>query len=131
MKPKDTKPEIVLRDALSATGFEFETHCSDLPGTPDLVFRRERIAVFVHGCFWHGHTCQYTRGFRAKTEGWESRQEETKEKDLRVISSLKEEGWRPIIAWECRLNANLESEVSRIRRFIAQELLSVSTSERS
>jgi DNA mismatch endonuclease, patch repair protein len=131
MKPTNTQPELILQTALMDQGYRFETHCRGIPGTPDIVFRAEKIAVFVHGCYWHAHTCQYTKEFRAKRQGWESRQQVTKEKDLSVLEILREDGWRPVISWECRLQENLDAEVRRIAAFLDQERRSLSTSETS
>ena len=120
MKSENTKPELQLQSALKANKISFETHCRDIPGTPDIAFRSQRIAIFVNGCFWHAHICRFTRQFLAKAGGWEKRQQLVKEKDLQLLEILKEDGWRPLIVWECQLKDNYNSEIKRVLNFVNQ-----------
>jgi DNA mismatch endonuclease (patch repair protein) len=100
---QNTKPEMRVRSAAHRLGFRFRLHRKDLPGSPDLVFPSRRIALFVHGCFWHGHDCR--RGCRipaTNAEYWEGKIRRNRERDARVQGELAAMGWRPLVIWECQ-----------------------------
>lgn len=102
IKAKDTKPEMVIRKMLHAAGFRFRLHDKRLPGKPDLVLPKYRTAVFVHGCFWHGHeSCSLFRIPKSKTEFWEEKISQNIKRDSRNISELLASGWRVLVIWEC------------------------------
>lgn len=106
---RNTKPEIVVRKALFAAGFRFRLHGKDLPGRPDVVLPRRRIAVFVHGCFWHAHPgCRYAKIPATRRNFWEGKLAANVERDRRVRDSLLSAGWRVLVVWEC---ATRSSEV--------------------
>lgn len=98
----DTKPEMAVRRAAHAMGLRFRLHRNDLPGTPDIVFPRRRIAMFVHGCFWHRHAdCPYAAVPSTRPEFWSAKFRKNIERDRRVDQQLVELGWRVAIIWEC------------------------------
>ena len=104
VKGRNTKPEMQVRRAAHALGFRFRLHRKDLPGSPDLVFPRLKTAVFVHGCFWHGHDC--ARGSRApKTNAdyWRAKIARNMARDARVRDELEALGWAVETIWECEL----------------------------
>lgn len=104
VKGRDTNPEMQVRRAAHALGFRFRLHRKDLPGSPDLVFPRLKTAVFVHGCFWHGHDC--ARGARApKTNAdyWRAKIARNVARDARVRGELEALGWAVETIWECEL----------------------------
>lgn len=104
VKSRDTKPEMVVRRAAHALGYRFRLHRKDLPGSPDLAFPRFKKAIFVHGCFWHGHDC--ARGARKpKTNAayWEQKIARNKARDARVRGELAALGWESLTIWECEL----------------------------
>jgi DNA mismatch endonuclease (patch repair protein) len=104
VKSKNTKPELKVRRLVHAMGYRFRLHRKDLPGSPDLVFARRRAVIFVHGCFWHGHTCK--RGARQpkdNAEYWQTKITRNKDRDLRVKGELEAVGWRCLVLWECEL----------------------------
>lgn len=104
VKGKDTTPELIVRRMVHAMGYRFRLHRKDLPGKPDLVFPKFRKAIFVHGCFWHGHDC--ARGARipkANAEYWRSKITRNGLRDTANIVALKSLGWRTAIIWECEL----------------------------
>lgn len=116
----DTKPEMVVRRRLHAAGLRFRLHRKDLPGRPDLVLPRLRIAVFVHGCFWHGHE-ECDRGRRrpkTRTEFWDRKLQENRGRDARVAAELQALGWRVVTVWECetKRTTNLERALEPILR---------------
>ena len=104
VKSADTKPEIALRKALFARGFRYRLHVKGLPGKPDLVFPKYCAAIFVHGCFWHGHDC--ARGARVPKSNrayWTAKIARNKERDQKTVKALAHSGWRVYVVWECEL----------------------------
>lgn len=102
VRRRDTKPEMLLRRALWARGLRYRLHASDLPGTPDLVFRGARVAVFVHGCFWHRHEgCRRATTPKSNREYWLPKFERNVERDRRKEEALRRLGWRIAVVWEC------------------------------
>lgn len=99
---KNTGPEIRTRKAAHALGLRFRLHRSSLPGTPDLVFPKRRVALFVHGCFWHRHPgCSKASTPGTRSEYWEDKFKANVARDRRVSEMLKAAGWRVAIVWEC------------------------------
>jgi DNA mismatch endonuclease (patch repair protein) len=97
----NTKPEIIVRKALFATGFRFRLHRKDLPGCPDIVLPRLRVAIFVHGCFWHVHQgCRHARIPTSRREFWEAKLAANVARDVRAVDALLLEGWRVLVVWE-------------------------------
>jgi len=110
VKSTDTKPEMAVRRFVHPLGYRFRLHRKDLPGTPDLVFPRLQKVVFIHGCFWHGHTCK--RGNRipkSNREYWTSKIAGNRERDQLNQARLKAQGWNVFIAWECQIKELLAS----------------------
>ncbi|HEY0293658.1 MAG TPA: very short patch repair endonuclease [Hansschlegelia sp.] len=106
VKSRDTKPEMIVRRAAHALGYRFRLHRKDLPGSPDLVFPSRRKAVFVHGCFWHGHDCaRGARAPKANAEYWSAKIARNMARDERVRGELAELGWETLTIWECELKA--------------------------
>ncbi|MFC8304855.1 very short patch repair endonuclease [Specibacter sp. NPDC057265] len=104
IRGKDTKPEMLVRRMLFAAGYRYRLHAKDLPGTPDVVFRGRRRAVFVNGCFWHSHHCPGgTRKPGTNAEFWEAKRARTIERDREAIARLADLGWTSITVWECEL----------------------------
>lgn len=103
IRGKDTKPEILIRKALHARGLRYRLHAGDVPGRPDIVFPRFRAAVFVHGCFWHGHDCPLFRLPGTRTEFWREKIQRNRARDTAVAAGLDAAGWRRATVWECAL----------------------------
>ncbi|MHC2018695.1 very short patch repair endonuclease [Methylobacterium sp. CM6247] len=102
VRQRDTKPEIVVRRVAHALGFRFRLHRRDLPGSPDLVLPRHKVAVFVHGCFWHRHPgCRSASTPKANAEFWSDKFDRNVERDARKERELRALGWRVLIIWEC------------------------------
>lgn len=104
VKGRDTKPEIALRKKLFALGLRYRLNVKDLPGKPDLVFPRHKTVVFVHGCFWHGHSCK--RGNRQPKQNadyWKDKIARNMARDQKNTAELKKLGWRVITVWECEI----------------------------
>jgi DNA mismatch endonuclease (patch repair protein) len=98
----NTKPERVVRTLLHAEGFRFRLH-ADLPGKPDLVFPRYKAALFVHGCFWHGHDCRLFRWPATRAEFWRTKIGHNRARDTEVLQALASAGWRVGVIWECAM----------------------------
>lgn len=103
IRGKDTKPEIVIRKGMHEMGFRFRLHSAHLPGKPDPVLSRYRAAIFVHGCFWHGHDCHLFRVPSTRQEFWQAKIAGNSERDRKVIAALKRLGWRQLVIWECAI----------------------------
>lgn len=104
IKGSNTKPEIYLRQMLHRAGFRFRLHRKDLPGRPDIVLPKYKTAIFVNGCFWHGHKdCKHFRLPKSRTEFWKGKIESNIARDKRNLALLKKSGWNPIVVWECKL----------------------------
>jgi DNA mismatch endonuclease, patch repair protein len=106
VKGKDTKPEWLVRRYLFGKGFRYRLHDKKLPGKPDLVFRKHKTVVFIHGCFWHGHEgCKYSRLPGTNADWWMRKIQATKEHDKKVVSQLTDLGWKVLFVWECELKS--------------------------
>lgn len=108
IKGKDTKPEILVRKFLHTQGFRFRLHVKKLPGTPDLFLRKYNTAIFVHGCFWHGHqNCKVAHIPKTRTEYWQTKIQKNIERDSLQVIKLTQLGLNVITIWECQLKATL------------------------
>ena len=115
IRQRDTAPEVALRKSLYALGFRYRLHPKLLPGRPDLVFPSRRIALFVHGCFWHGHGCRAGRRPTSNSGYWNTKLEDNQIRDERKASELRAAGWDVLTVWECELKpAVLAATVERI-----------------
>lgn len=103
IRSRNTKPEITVRRMLHRDGFRFRLHVSTLPGTPDIVLPRFHAAVFIHGCFWHGHDCPLFRMPATRTGFWQEKIDRNRQNDLKSVMKLQELGWRVAVIWECAL----------------------------
>lgn len=102
---KDTAPEMRLRRALRASGIGYRLHARDLPGRPDIVFRGARLAVFVHGCFWHRHPgCRKATDPKSNADFWREKFRRNVERDRRSLDLLMAAGWSVGVVWECELS---------------------------
>lgn len=102
IRGRDTAPERAVRRVAHRMGLRFRLHRKDLPGRPDLVFPRHRLAVFVHGCFWHRHEgCRYAYTPKSRVAFWTRKFAENAARDRRNEDALRDLGWRVLIVWEC------------------------------
>jgi DNA mismatch endonuclease (patch repair protein) len=115
---KNSTPEVLVRSIIHRMGFRFRLHCDDLPGTPDIVFRRLRKAVFVNGCFWHGHArCAKAALPKSNVAFWFDKIERNRQRDRRTIAALRRKGWQVLVVWQCSLR-NRAAVENRLRRFL-------------
>ena len=117
IKGKDTKPEMIVRKYLFSRGLRFRVQVRKLPGTPDIVLPKYKTAIFVNGCFWHGHEgCKYFRLPKSNVEFWKEKIERNIERDKESMQALFDLGWKVVRVWECELRnkANREETLNKI-----------------
>ena len=102
IRSSDTKPEIIVRKLLHSQGFRYRLKTKILNDSPDIVLPRYRVAIFVHGCFWHRHTgCKYTTVPKTHVEKWQNKFEENIQRDGCIEKKLLANGWNVAVIWEC------------------------------
>lgn len=111
---KNTKPEMVVRKFLHGNGYRFRLHRKDLPGHPDIVLPKHRAAIFVHGCFWHGHSCRRGKRPATNTEFWDKKLLGNLERDKANYKKLSALGWRVVVIWECEIKNLAEHPLLKI-----------------
>lgn len=119
VKSKDTAPEMVVRRLLHTLGYRYTLHSKQLPGSPDIILSKRRIVIFVHGCFWHGHTC--ARGARmpkTNSEYWRNKIDSNGKRDRLSGESLRNQGWRVLTVWECETK-NRDVLTTCLQKFIS------------
>ncbi|MFV0587700.1 very short patch repair endonuclease [Bacteroides reticulotermitis] len=116
---KETKPEIIVRKFLFANGFRFRKNVINLPGKPDIVLPKYKTIIFIHGCFWHGHTCK--RGVLPTTnvEFWKTKIGENIERDKRNIAEFEKNDWLVIVIWQCEIK-NIKLQKERLEKLLLE-----------
>ena len=120
VRAKDTKPEMRVRKLVHALGYRYRLHARDLPGRPDIIIKRRRKVIFVHGCFWHQHNCPMgNRIPKTRVGFWREKLEGNKKRDASIRRQLRKDGWSVLIIWECQTKpSNLDRLASRIVAFL-------------
>lgn len=103
VRRENTEPETVVRSYVHRLGYRFRLHDKKLPGTPDIVFRGRRKVIFVHGCFWHGHTCRRGRRPASNQAYWQPKLDRNMKRDQEAVGRLAAAGWDSLVIWECEL----------------------------
>lgn len=113
---KNTSIELLVRKQLYAQGYRYRINYKGLPGKPDIVFIKKKIAIFIHGCFWHGHDigCRYSHIAKTQTEYWEAKIAQTKKRDNEHQESLENCGWIVLTVWECDIRKDFDNTIMRI-----------------
>jgi len=122
VKDRDTSPELKVRRLIWRLGARYRLNRRDLPGSPDIVLPGRRLAIFVHGCFWHGHDC--ARGARipkANREYWTAKVARNRARDARAEAALDALGWRVEVVWECELK-DQKALADRLGRLLVKNL---------
>lgn len=116
---KETRPEIIVRKFLFANGFRFRKNVNKLPGKPDIVLPKYKTIIFIHGCFWHGHTCK--RGLLPTTnvEFWKYKIDGNIERDKQNVVELEKRGWLIIIVWQCEIR-NIKLQKERLAKLLLE-----------
>lgn len=123
IRGKDTNPELIVRRGLHRLGYRFRLHDRKLRGAPDLVLQRYRAAIFVHGCFWHGHKCSLFKWPTTRVDFWRDKIEGNARRDAQHRAQLESEGWRTAVVWECALRpstGNAEEAIARLAAWVGQ-----------
>ena len=117
VKSKNTGPEWTVRRLLHRMGHRYRLHRKDLPGSPDIVFFSRRKAIFVHGCFWHGHDCPKGHLPKSRLDYWKPKLERNKERDREKVANLEALGWTVLVIWQCEMD-DLATLASRLLDFV-------------
>jgi DNA mismatch endonuclease (patch repair protein) len=105
IRSKNTRPEMTIRKLIWSMGYRYRLHRKDLPGKPDLVFSGRHKVLFVHGCFWHAHTCKEgIRNPKSNQGYWLAKRQHNIERDKIAVNELEKAGWDVMVIWECELN---------------------------
>jgi DNA mismatch endonuclease (patch repair protein) len=114
IRGRNTKPEMAIRRELHRAGLRYRLHSAGLPGRPDIVFSRSKVAIFIHGCFWHRHHhfCSATTTPKSNTQYWQAKFRENQLRDRRVQRQLKGKGWEVIVIWQCELKTKDKLETT-------------------
>ena len=110
IRSKHTCPELVVRRGLYGMGLRYRLHFTNLPGTPDLFISKYNVAVFVHGCFWHGHTCHLFKWPSSRADFWREKIEGNQARDRNNFAALKKAGLRVLTIWECSVRGKYRRE---------------------
>lgn len=125
IRSKGTKPELKVRRWLWSNGYRYRLNVKSVPGKPDIVMRPYRTAIFVNGCFWHGHEgcCKIPQTSR---DFWQAKIRRNRERDAANYRILRENGWQVIVIWECQLTAeHLETTMREVEMLLNSNLLSL------
>ena len=115
VRGRNTRPELRVRKALFASGFRFRLHKKGLPGTPDIVLAKYRLAIFVHGCFWHQHPgCRYATVPKSNQQFWLEKLERNKIRDKSKVAQLLRLKWRVLLVWECATRGKIGEELEEL-----------------
>lgn len=122
IRGRNTKPELTVRSHLHADGLRFRLQDRELPGKPDIVLRRWNAVVFVHGCFWHGHSdCKYFTLPRTRPDFWRHKIKGNMDRDRCVLDAIARLGWRVAVVWECAIRDDCQQTLSTLVRFVRSE----------
>ena len=110
IKSKDTSIELMVRRYLFALGYRYRVNYKALPGKPDIVFTKKKIAIFIHGCYWHGHDCgsRYAHSSQSNKAYWGPKIQRTQQRDQEHTAQLEADGWKVIVLWECQVRLDFD-----------------------
>ncbi|MCF7822114.1 MAG: very short patch repair endonuclease [Mariprofundaceae bacterium] len=121
IRGKNTKPELIVRKLVWSMGYRYRLYDKSLPGTPDLVFKRKKKVIFVHGCFWHSHGCSKGNAPKSNLDFWKPKLKATRKRDKKNIQMLRKDGWDILVLWQCELK-DINSLSNRINVFLGKEI---------
>ena len=127
IRSRNTKPEKLVRQWLWRHGYRYRLNVKSVPGKPDIVMRRYRTAIFVNGCFWHGHEgCDKFRMPQTNVDFWEHKIHRNRERDQKDYQVLHENGWQVIVVWECQLTPKrIEETMLRVELLLNEHFLAL------
>ena len=120
IKSKDTSIEMMVRRRLFAMGYRHRVNYKALPGKPDIVFTRKKVAIFIHGCYWHGHNCgsRYAHVSKSNKAYWMPKIQRTQQRDQEHITKLKSLGWNVVVIWECQIRDHFDQTIDELVDFM-------------
>lgn len=119
---KNTRPEMLIRSRLHKNGFRYRLHDRKLPGKPDIILKKYRAVIFIHGCFWHKHECHLFKWPQTRPEFWRNKINRNFSNDQKAVAALRNSGWRVCIVWECTLKgkkSDLDAVIAKITAWLA------------
>ena len=129
VRSRNTKPELRIRKLLHSLGYRFRLYVRDLPGSPDIVFRPRRRVIFVHGCFWHGHSdCKRAKLPASNSTFWAEKLARNMARDASAQAALQALGWSLHIVWECEIS-DVERLTKRLSEFLGPPRILPSTKQ--
>ncbi|MCK4337209.1 MAG: DNA mismatch endonuclease Vsr [Candidatus Aminicenantes bacterium] len=115
----DTKPEQRVRKMLTSMGYRYRLNVKGLPGKPDILFRKYKSVIFVHGCFWHLHSgCRDGTLPKTRKSYWHAKLLKNKTRDARNMRALRRQGWKVLRLWECEIESKPEIVMDKLRKFL-------------
>lgn len=128
VRSKDTGPELTVRRLLHRMGYRYRLHRTDLPGRPDIAFIGRKKAVFVHGCFWHGHDCRKGRAPKSRLDYWQPKLQGNIKRDRANKELLEARGWTVLTVWQCEL-CDLSALATRLQDFVEDQKKAIDTQD--
>jgi len=129
IRGKNTKPEMIIRQALHKKGLRYRLHAKNIAGKPDLVFPKYNAVILVHGCFWHGHNCHLFKWPKSRSEFWHDKITGNQVRDKTITKKLTKLGWRICTIWECSLKGKeklpLEETIDKIDLWLKSATLTL------
>jgi DNA mismatch endonuclease (patch repair protein) len=119
IRSKGMRPELLVRCLVHKMGYRFRLHRKELPGKPDLVFVSQRKVIFVHGCFWHAHSCKTAHKPKSNAGYWGPKLKRNRARDAKNIEALAAAGWKSLVIWECEA-ADVLGAGQKIRKFLGR-----------
>ena len=116
IKSKDTSIELLVRRKLFSMGYRYRVNYKALPGKPDIVFTKKKVAIFIHGCSWHGHDCgsRYAHSSQSNKTYWGPKIERTRQRDQENITALEKLGWKVLVLWECEIKQDFDNRMQQL-----------------
>ena len=115
IRSKNTKPEIILRSLLHKQGYRFRIHRKDLPGKPDIVFPSKKIAIYIHGCFWHFHeNCPEGKIPKSNSKFWTEKLQRNIQRDQMYLKEMKKQKWKVFVIWECDIEKRITIVLNKV-----------------
>lgn len=125
IKSKDTSIELKVRQYLFSQGYRYRVNYKDLPGKPDIVFTKKKVAIFIHGCYWHGHNCgsRYAHTSKSNTGYWGPKIQRTQKRDREHVKELEDAGWTVMTLWECQIKKDFNKTMGYLEKCLDSQSL--------
>jgi len=116
IRSKDTSIELMVRRRLFSMGYRYRVNYKALPGKPDIVFTKKKVAIFIHGCYWHGHDCgsRYAHTSQSNQAYWGPKIQRTRQRDQEHIAQIEGLGWTVVVLWECQIKGDFNGIMNKL-----------------